>query len=51
MGKGEGFPLAAKDDDEFDDCDCNLPGPEANAIGGGRGIGDAGDEFAVNPTF
>lgn len=39
-----GFPLAAAVDDEFDDVwDCNLPGPEANAIGGGSGIGDGAD--------
>lgn len=44
MGKGVGFPLAAAVDDEFDDVwDCNLPGPEANAKGGGSGIGDGAD--------
>lgn len=41
MGKGLGFPLAAEDDDEFDDvCVFNLPGPEFRATGGGNGIGD-----------
>lgn len=35
-----GFPLAADDDGFDEDCDCNLPGPELSAIGGGSGIGD-----------
>lgn len=46
------FPLAADDDDEFDDvCDCNLPGPALNKIGGGSGIGAAEPKGAIGGSL